>query len=534
MTKSKNTKRALLASILSMMLCMAMLVGSTFAWFTDSVTSGKNKIVAGSLDIELNYKNAKMAASGENFAEVLPTTENLFVSSEGGAIRWEPGVTAVTYLELKNVGNLALKYSLSVSAEDTVVGNDGAALSKVLKTAVVEIEASKVGSYNRDAAIAAAEAADAQGVLTYAKTGTMTAQNETLYLAMIVYFPKEIGNTVTVDGTTMTYNRSDVELETDLSLKLLATQFEYENDSFDKDYDKDLPLTWAATPEELNSAIADGGSVMVMSNIDAGKALGFEIKDNTVINGNGNVLTTSSPGDSSTQSRVLDMFQLTNKTLTVSDAVIGGNDGTSYPDRGISLSYNTNPVLNIKNSTVQAKTLAVCIAPENTNPEVNISHSTVKAESYAVNINPSIKNPKVNFEGSTIEGYAAFQTHSGGVTGTFKNSTFKGVNKWSAEGDNNFAVIVVSQYATEAGTNLTFDNCTISAEEQSTATEYFFSLRESCTLNLNGCTFVKNGETVSTDDIITDIQTGVGKYVQIYTEIDVTIFVDGVQIKPAA
>ena len=53
MTNSKHTKRALLASILSVVLCVAMLVGSTFAWFTDSVTSGNNKIVAGNLDVEL-------------------------------------------------------------------------------------------------------------------------------------------------------------------------------------------------------------------------------------------------------------------------------------------------------------------------------------------------------------------------------------------------------------------------------------------------------------------------------------------------
>ena len=49
MTSSKNTKRALLASVLSVVLCCAMLVGSTFAWFTDSVTSGGNQIVAGNL-----------------------------------------------------------------------------------------------------------------------------------------------------------------------------------------------------------------------------------------------------------------------------------------------------------------------------------------------------------------------------------------------------------------------------------------------------------------------------------------------------
>ena len=47
---NKQTKRALLASVLSLVICAAMLVGTTFAWFTDSVTSGRNTIVAGNLD----------------------------------------------------------------------------------------------------------------------------------------------------------------------------------------------------------------------------------------------------------------------------------------------------------------------------------------------------------------------------------------------------------------------------------------------------------------------------------------------------
>ena len=49
MTSSKNTKRALLASVLSVALCCAMLIGSTFAWFTDSVTNTGNRIQAGNL-----------------------------------------------------------------------------------------------------------------------------------------------------------------------------------------------------------------------------------------------------------------------------------------------------------------------------------------------------------------------------------------------------------------------------------------------------------------------------------------------------
>ena len=58
MTTRKSTKRALLSSVLALVLCAAMLVGTTFAWFTDSATSGKNKIGAGNLDVELEYRDA--------------------------------------------------------------------------------------------------------------------------------------------------------------------------------------------------------------------------------------------------------------------------------------------------------------------------------------------------------------------------------------------------------------------------------------------------------------------------------------------
>ena len=230
MTKSKHTKKALLMSVLSMFVCMAMLVGSTFAWFTDSVTSGKNKIVAGNLDIELNYQNASMTS----FAEVKANTTDLFVTPEGAEILWEPGAVAVSYLELKNAGSLALKYKLSVDAKDTVVGEDGAALSQVLKTAVVEIDKAEVGTYDRAAALEKVKAADAESILTYVKEDRMTAKDETVYLAMIVYFPEEVGNEK--DG--MVYNRKDVELKTELSLNLAATQTPFESDSFGENYDE--------------------------------------------------------------------------------------------------------------------------------------------------------------------------------------------------------------------------------------------------------------------------------------------------------
>ena len=64
MKQTKQTRRALSASILSVVLCAAMLIGTTFAWFTDSVTSGRNQIVAGNLDVELEYATATEGTLG--------------------------------------------------------------------------------------------------------------------------------------------------------------------------------------------------------------------------------------------------------------------------------------------------------------------------------------------------------------------------------------------------------------------------------------------------------------------------------------
>lgn len=115
MTKSKHTKRALFMSALSMLMCMAMLVGSTFAWFTDSVTSGKNKIVAGNLAVELEY-----SLDGENWATV---DENTNMFKEGAL--WEPGYTEVVYLKVVNAGSLALKYRFGINVADKVIGETG-------------------------------------------------------------------------------------------------------------------------------------------------------------------------------------------------------------------------------------------------------------------------------------------------------------------------------------------------------------------------------------------------------------------------
>ena len=118
MNNKKTTKRALLSSVMAIVLCLAMLIGTTFAWFTDTASTAVNKIQAGKLDIALEMKNAEgnwVNAEGETLG---------WVAADGRAqdkILWEPGCTyQLPELRIVNKGNLALKYRIVVNG---IVGN---------------------------------------------------------------------------------------------------------------------------------------------------------------------------------------------------------------------------------------------------------------------------------------------------------------------------------------------------------------------------------------------------------------------------
>ena len=109
MTQTK-TKKALLMSVLSMVLCVAMLVGMTFAWFTDTASTGVNKIQAGNLKVDIVDKEGN-SLKGEilKFSDVNGNTN----------ILWEPGATFnLTPFKIVNKGNLALKYKVTINGID--------------------------------------------------------------------------------------------------------------------------------------------------------------------------------------------------------------------------------------------------------------------------------------------------------------------------------------------------------------------------------------------------------------------------------
>ena len=112
MTNRKSTKRALLGSVMAMVLCLAMLVGATFAWFTDTASTGVNKIQAGKLDVALEMKEGDSWVSAEG--KTLDFVKA--ADAKGEAILWEPGCTyELPALRIRNNGNLALKYKVAIT-----------------------------------------------------------------------------------------------------------------------------------------------------------------------------------------------------------------------------------------------------------------------------------------------------------------------------------------------------------------------------------------------------------------------------------
>ncbi len=121
MANSKQTKRALLTSALAILACVAMLIGSTFAWFTDTASTAVNRIEAGTLKLKLEYATAWDGAGNvttwedakDKTLSFIQKTENGYVANAD--ILWEPGATyRLQQLRISNVGNLALKYKVVI------------------------------------------------------------------------------------------------------------------------------------------------------------------------------------------------------------------------------------------------------------------------------------------------------------------------------------------------------------------------------------------------------------------------------------
>ena len=228
--------------------------GGTIAWFTDSVTSSANVIEAGNLDVTLEYYDTLLK-------EFKPVNEQTKLFKENS--RWEPGYTEVVYLKVANAGNLALKYKLSVNVSDEKTGinvfDKEFKLSDYLTGVTKEITATEVGTFTREQARAMATA-DSAPLASYSTNDIpLVNQNDAKYYALAVCMPTTVDNNANhKTGTTAP--------SLNLGVKLLATQYNHEADSFDSNYDlyaMNNGDTWnGTTPEtpEADETVQTGGA----------------------------------------------------------------------------------------------------------------------------------------------------------------------------------------------------------------------------------------------------------------------------------
>ena len=277
MSKRKN---ALLHSILALLLCFSMLIGTTFAWFTDSVTSSNNRIMTGNLDVDMEYWNGTAWDTvGENTALFSPNA------------LWEPGYTEVVYLKVLNKGNLALKYRLGVNIAGEVGSVNKAGeeflLSGYIKFGVVDLGTTEARYATRT---------DARAALTNTKLisegyssdiGEIEANGAPHYIALVVYMPEETGNEANHDSD---YDAPVITL----GVSLEATQMSSESDSFGKTYDESA--SFAEKPLSVSVSMPIAKKVATETDASTGETV-TKIAEEVIIESESNGIIAKIPAD---------------------------------------------------------------------------------------------------------------------------------------------------------------------------------------------------------------------------------------------
>ena len=243
MTKTKRSKILPIAIALSIVMTLSVMIGATYAWFSDREASGTNRIVGGNLDVELYWADWTENGVGQ-FARVTEETDNIFDSTE----LYEPGHTTVKYFKVVNAGTLALKYQLSMLLGDNEIPSVNMAgetfyLSEHMVFKFVDLENAIDNDEvyaDREAAWAAAlNGADAMTQLGFNNpniTGRLLpGANAEHYYALIVFMPTAVGNEANYRG--------DTAPQVTFDINLVASQTPHENDSFGDNYDQFADMT---------------------------------------------------------------------------------------------------------------------------------------------------------------------------------------------------------------------------------------------------------------------------------------------------
>ena len=253
MNESTKTKKALRGSLFALFLCIVLLIGTTFAWFTDTASTGVNKIQSGNLDVQLLYSTDGTTwnnAEGKTLKFLQKQADETV--AEGENILWEPGCTyKLPQIKVVNNGNLALKYTMKVTG---VEGDQK--LNEVIDWTI-----------------------DGKALTDF--DDSLTAGQPSNAMTIQGHMQESAGNEyqgLSIDG---------------ISITVYATQDTVESDSFNNQYDKDARVD-ANSVAAISDAMKKAGSVInVNESVAPERTLIAEKKDIT-LNMNGKTIANTS------------------------------------------------------------------------------------------------------------------------------------------------------------------------------------------------------------------------------------------------
>ena len=351
MNNKRATKRALLTSIMALVMCVVMLVGTTFAWFTDTASTNVNKIVAGNLKVDIVGETSDTHINGLSFQN----------KDNSAQILWEPGVTFHTEgFRIKNAGNLALKWKIAINDDSAstgvVEGSNGKQGMNLLDVIDFYVVTSKE------------ENAEAVAIENFVGNLTKGAKSGVYYIKGVMQ--TTAGNDyqdLTLDGITIT---------------VYATQDTVENDSFNNTYDEGATLpeirtvTDAATIAASVADLANAGNKNVVVSVaqDMNNTAGIKTaKGNTLTMDLNGKSVGVSYGQGSTNTTTNGMQLLQGSTVTLKNGTYKANHGNDA-DHNIAILIQNYSNLTIENCTLDMR-------------EANDTAGNSKGTSYALSTN---------------------------------------------------------------------------------------------------------------------------------------------------
>ena len=305
MTRKRSKKSALLMSILSLLTCMTMLIGSTFAWFTDSVTSSGNIIKSGTLKVGMEWADGKTDPANANTSWKDASTGAIFNND-----KWEPGYVDAKHIRISNKGTLALKYQLNILANGTV-----SKLADVIDVYFADGGKTLTGR-------------DMTGLT---RVGTLTEVLAGMPANMSGDLDAGKNDTVTIAlkmQETANNDYQGLEIGSEFAVQLFATQLTSEEDSFDENYDKfadyDGEISSAAS---LKAALTKGGTYKVLDNIAIDESMTIPAGVEVNLDMNGKSITGGYQADSTTKH----VYAFENRgTLTLKDGTVNARGIANY------------------------------------------------------------------------------------------------------------------------------------------------------------------------------------------------------------